>query len=59
MLLDGANVVSIDLGDVDQSHPAVFELQERSVRRDASDRTGDDRSDLYLGDWDSSPNGDE
>ena len=46
MLLDGADVVSVDLGDVHEPDLAVFELQERAVRRDALDGRIDDRPDL-------------
>ena len=46
VLLDGADVVSVDLGDVYEPDLAVLELQERAVRRDALDGRIDDRPDL-------------
>ena len=46
VLFDGTNVVSVDLGDVDEADLAIIELKERAVRGDAVNVAVDDRSDL-------------
>jgi len=53
--VDVLHVVAIDLGDVDQTQPAVLELQERAVRGDAFDGAVDDGADLDLSDLEPLP----
>lgn len=55
MILHVANVVPVDLGDVDQADLAVLELEKRPVRGDALDDRFDDRPDLYVCDLGSFP----
>src|SRR5204863_4363867 len=48
VLADVLDVVPVDLGDVDETHPSVLELQERSVVLDACHGSRDGRTDLDL-----------
>ena len=50
VVVDVLDVVPVDLGDVDEAEPAVLELEERAVRRDAFDGAVDHRPDFDLSD---------
>jgi len=50
-----ADIVPVDLGDVNQADLAVLELEERTIGRDALDGRLDDRPDLYICDRDPFP----
>ena len=50
MLPDVLHVVPVDLGDMDEPHPPVLELQERSVVLDPRHGARDGRTDLDLSD---------
>jgi hypothetical protein len=45
---DIADIVPVDLGDVDEADPTVFELEEGSVRGDSLDGPLHDRTDFYV-----------
>src|SRR6266702_8615378 len=50
MFPDVLHVVPVDLGDMDQTHPPVLQLQERSVVLDPRHGARDGRTDLDLSD---------
>jgi hypothetical protein len=67
VLLDAADVVAIDLGDVDEANLAPVDLDERPIGRDASHLSFDDPTDFDVSDvlasyllvWPSTPKGQE
>jgi hypothetical protein len=48
MVTNVADVVAIDLGDVNEADLPAFELDEGAVRGDALDGAGDDGTDLEI-----------